>query len=368
MTIKTNAEMIQSIDYKNHVIRFSKGDLKKVTGSRFSSIIGKNRYETPFSTACEMAGLYSEYESTKYTEAGDKLEPVMRSYLRTNAGEFLSKELGCSPKSVIGVEEPVSKFMCGHEHFPDRGIFGGMVDGYVVVDGKRAAVLEIKTSSREDEWIDPATGTRSAIPINYSYQTALYAHLSGLKKIVFVAGFLRDNHYDDLLSWSPNKDNCQVIVIDAPDISKEMAAAEKWYKKHLEAGVTPEWTEKDEEIVEYLRSAVDGAAPKDLETLMAEYAECRKELSRYADVSEKIGVIKKEMDSLRDTIKEHMEKMFEPGQNKHTIEDLGLVFSVTKSASDEVDKDRMKEDGVYDRYVKQKESFRINVGEAKKTK
>jgi|GEM_PF-269053 len=361
MTIKSDAKMIKDIDYENNVIRFEKKDLKKITGSRFSTILGKDEYDTTFNVACEMAGLYNEYESTKYTEAGNALESVMRSYLRTNAKEFLSEGLNCSEKNVIGIEEPIPSMQCGYDHFPDKGIFGGMVDGYVLVDGKRAAVLEIKTASREDKWVDPETGTRTGVPVNYRYQAALYAHLSGLKKIVYVAGFLRENHYEDPLTWSPNRENCQIIVIDAPDISEELLNAENWYREHLEAGVTPEWTEKDEAIVEYLQLAVQEPPPKDLKTLMMEYAELDKELSRYADVSKEISEIEKEMNSRKEAIKEQMMPMFEPGQKKYIEEEGGLKFSVTRSMKDDVDKDRMKEDGVYDKYLKQKESFTLRI-------
>jgi len=365
MAIRSDAALIKEIDHENRVIRFGKKKLKKVTGSKFSTILGKDEYGSQFEIACEMAGLYKEYTSTKQTEAGNALEPVIRSYVRTYAKEFLSDGLNCSEKNVIGIEEPVPSMMCDHEHFPDRGIFGGLVDGYVLVDGKRTAVLEIKTAGREDKWIDAETGTRTGIPVNYRYQAALYAHLSGLKKIVFAAGFLRDDHYDDPLTWTPNKENCQIIVIDAPDISEELLCAEKWYTEYLEAGVTPEWTEKDEKIVEYLQSEIREAAPKELRTLMSEYAELDKELSGYGDVSDKIYNIKKEMENRKDAIKEHMTQMFEPGQKKRIEEEGDLKFSITRSIKKDVDKERMKEDGIYDEYLKEKESFTLSIKKEK---
>jgi hypothetical protein len=366
MTIKSNAALITDIDHENRVIRFDKKKKpKKVTGSRFSTILGKDDYNTAFSVACEMAYLYKDDAPSKHTEAGDVLEPVIRSYVRTNAKEFLSEGLNCSDGDVIGVEEPVPSMMCGHDHFPDGGIFGGMVDGYVLVNGKRVAVLEIKTTNNEAKWIDAETGTRTGVPINYCYQTALYAHLSGLKKIVFAAGFLRDEHYDDLSAWSPDEENCQILIVDAPDISEELLAADKWYEEYLEAGVTPEWTEKDEEIVEYLQSAIQEPPPKDLKTLMSEYAELDKELDTYADVSEKISVIKKGMDERKEAVREYMMQMFEPGQKKRVEEEGHLKFSVTRSVRTDLDRDRMKEDGVYDKYLKEKESFTLSVRKEK---
>jgi hypothetical protein len=274
MTIKCNVSLIKEIDYKNRVIHFDQTKFRKITGSRFGTVIGKNEYETPFSAACEMASIYSEYESTIFTETGNVLEPVIRSYLRANAKELLGERFDLKNDDVIGVEEPMSSVLCGYDHFQNEDKFGGLVDGYILVNGKRVAILEIKTAGREDKWIDEF-GTRSKVPVSYVLQASLYAKLSGLDKIVFVAGFLREGHYKDPHSWIPCNDNCAVIVTDrAADISESMDVAGEWYRAHMTGGVTPQWDDEnkdDLEIVDALTKALQSPPKKDLQDLMKEY-------------------------------------------------------------------------------------------------
>ena len=79
-----------------------------------------------------------------------------------------------------------------------------MVDGYVLVDGKRDAILEIKTSHDFDKWKDE-NGLPTNVPMGYMLQASLYAELAGLDRIVFAVGFLKDP--EDYLrpnSWKPS--------------------------------------------------------------------------------------------------------------------------------------------------------------------
>ena len=59
-------------------------------------------------------------------------------------------------------------------------------------------------------------------------------------------------------SWKPSEGNTFLVVKDKLDMSGYMADAEAWYKEYILNGYTPEWTEKDEELLKYLR-----AKPKD---------------------------------------------------------------------------------------------------------
>jgi len=355
-----NTKKIKRIDHQTKTIYFEPDVIKKVTGSRLSSILGRSSYDTPFKVACDMAKIYSEYESSIYTEAGNTLEPVMRSYLRSNADELLRSELGLLPEDIIGVEEPISSVVCNYDHFKDVEIFGGMVDGYVVVNGKRAAVLEIKTSSREQDWVNLTTGTRTAIPEGYLLQTGLYSKLSGLKKVVFVAGFLRKNHYDDPHTWSPNKNNCSVIVIDAPDVSKEMDEAKEWYHQHILNGVTPQWTERDEDIVCGIQEEFQPLEPS-VQDLMEQYAQLEDETSKYSEALKEISLIEKKKDSIKKILKPKLISMLEPGQDVITCSIEGFVFKLTNDTKNVIDEDKMKAEGVYDKYLVEKPSARLNV-------
>jgi predicted phage-related endonuclease len=367
MSIKTNTEIVQKIDYENRVIRFDapSSGLKKITGSKLASILGENAYDTPFELACSITGIYSKHESSKFTDAGNALEPVMRSYVRTNAEELVREALGVAEGSIVGVLDPVPNSLCGYDHFPDAGIFGGMVDGYVVVNGEKVAVLEIKTASNESKWIDKLTGTRTEVPRNYLLQAALYAKLSGLKKIVFVAGFLRDNHYEDTNTWVPNKENCQVIVIDAPDISDEMEIAEDWYNRYPAGGVTPEWTEKDSEIVETLQLQIQGPPGKDLAEITEEYANVLYRLSEYEDVTSEINALEKRKKELSESIKESIIGSQNDGRPKMIVESDGYSFVVSRTSRTDIDKDKLKEDGLLEKYQKENVSYALRVKQIK---
>jgi len=362
MTSRSDVSVIERIDHENRVIYFHRKKINKITGSKLAATIGKNEYGTPFSAACDIAGIYSEHGSTKYTEAGNILEPVMRSYLRVNAKELLGKQFDLKDDDVIGIEEPVPSFQCGYEHFPGTDRFGGMVDGYVLINGKRVAVLEIKTVSREDKWIDEF-GRRNKVPVNYLLQASLYSKLSGIAKIVFVAGFLREKHYEDLHSWAPCEDNCAVIVTDPmPDINDSMHTADQWYETHIVGGVTPPWNgddPKDLEIVDSLTRSLQGPPKKDLQELMEEYIEIENKMSEYDDTKKILSEMKKAQDALKNEIKMHMTGMLADGQKKVTVDQSGHTFTLSVSEGMKVDEEKLKNNGIYDAYAEKTTTYRI---------
>jgi hypothetical protein len=362
MTVKCNASLIKKIDHENKVIHFEQNKFRKITGSRLSTVIGRNEYETPFSAACEMAGIYSEYESTIFTEAGNILEPVIRSHLRANTRELLGKQFGLKDDDIIGVEEPIASVLCGYDHFPNEDKFGGLVDGYILINGKRVAILEIKTASKEEKWIDEF-GTRNRVPISYALQASLYARLSGLNRIVFVAGFLRDGHYKDPSSWTPCNDNCVAIVTDGmPDISESMKIADAWYDEHMTGGVTPQWDEDNKDdlkVVDTLTKALQNPPKKDLQELMKEYIRIDKEISEYDETKKILSEKKKAQDSVKEEIRSHMTNMFANGQKKVILEEDGHSFTLSVTEGMKIDEEKLKNDGIYDKYAERTTSYRF---------
>ncbi len=244
MVVKTKNQLIRKIDTDNHVICFNPSYHGKITGSRFLAVLGKDKYTTDFKAACLIARIYSEYEPTKYTEAGNTIEPVIRSYVRDNWKILLKDRMSLSDDDVITVEEPVAMRDCNYDHFGSEPVFGGLVDGYVRLNGSRKAILEIKTSSHRDDWAD------GKIPEGYLLQASLYAELAGLNTIVFAVGFLEDSDYDHPDEWEPNDDNSLIVVVHKKDISEEMEYAEDWFRRYILKGMTPKWSEKDEEMID----------------------------------------------------------------------------------------------------------------------
>ncbi|MCQ2085389.1 MAG: YqaJ viral recombinase family protein [archaeon] len=243
---------IIEIDDETKTVVFDLYRKKKISGTKLGPILGMSDLITPFKIACEIAGLYPGDKTNKYMEAGNIVEPKIRKYVRNNQA-LVAKVLGLPEGTPIIVEEPVEKEKCGYDHFHDNKLFGGLVDGYIAYGGKRMAILEIKTSHDKSKWLD-ADGNVSIIPPSYIMQAGLYAELSNLDSIVFAISFLEEDDYDRPAFWSPNAENTYLVRIDRPDMSKPMADAEKWYHEYIEMGETPAWTDKDEELVKYLKS------------------------------------------------------------------------------------------------------------------
>ncbi len=138
---------IVDIDDEERTVVFDTYRLKKITGTRVAPILGMSEFSSPFKVACELAGLYPGDRANKYIDAGNILEPVLREYLGTRCTTLLKDPLGVPEGSKVAVEEPVPGEQCGYDHFHNEKVFGGMVDGYILMDGRRNSVLEIKTAS-----------------------------------------------------------------------------------------------------------------------------------------------------------------------------------------------------------------------------
>lgn len=243
MSATVKSYLVRKIDRDNHVICFNPEKHGKITGSRFLAVIGKDSFMSEFKAACLISRMYSEYEPTKYTEAGDIIEPIIRSYVRDNWQELLGEKLQLGNGDKITVEDPVEKRDCHYDHFGSEPVFGGLVDGYIRINGSRRAVLEIKTSSHRDAWED------GKIPEGYLLQASLYAELSGLDTIVFAVGFLEDEDYDSPKDWVPDNGNFLIVSVHKKDIADEMSYAEEWFRKYILRGMTPKWEDRDAKVV-----------------------------------------------------------------------------------------------------------------------
>ena len=238
---------IEDIDNFRRVIDFQLTYRpKKITGSRIAAIVGQNEYASEFKVACDIIGLYSE-PSNKYTDAGNAIEPKIRQYLRENRDRYIGTSLGNGKLDVL---DPIPAKECNFEHFPQAAPFGGMVDGWVDIDGKHAAVLEIKTAGRRDDWFDGNGG--EIAPPNYILQTSLYCDLSGLDEIVFAVGFLEESDYDHPDKWEPNDGNFIVRTVKPVPMGEYKKQALEWYNRYIMRGVTPQWNDCDKAVLDQI--------------------------------------------------------------------------------------------------------------------
>lgn len=312
---------------------------KKITGTRFAAIMGKNTWNTPFKTWCEITRTYEEpFEDTVYTIAGKTIEPKQAEYMRR---AYFMTGLK-TPTDIFG--ENYFKRTFG-DFFKDEPIFGGMWD-YLLYDesGKPTTVLEMKTTKRSEDW-------ENDIPEYYALQAALYAYLLGVDSVMMVASFLEDKDYKAPEAFVPSSKNTIVIPFKVseryPDFDKLIKKAEKWWKSCVEGGVSPTFDEKkDADILKVLRTNTLNPET-DIESVMEEVEALQEEIER---VSATVADKEKRLKTLKDIIKEQAMKSFRDGDKSAALKSKRYVWTVSRTERKDIDKDALKADGLLDKY------------------
>lgn len=312
---------------------------KKITGTRFAAIMGKNTWNTPFKIWCEITRTYEEpFEDTIYTIAGKTIEPKQAEYMRR---AYFMTGLK-TPTDIFG--ENYFKKTFG-DFFKDEPIFGGMWD-YLLYgeDGKPTTVLEMKTTKRSEDW-------ENDIPEYYALQAALYAYLLGVDSVMMVASFLEDKDYKAPETFVPSSENTIVIPFKVseryPDFDKLIKKAEKWWKDCVEGGVSPTFDEKrDADILKVLRTNTLNPET-DLESVMEEAEALQEEIER---VSATVADKEKRLKTLKDIIKEQAMKSFRDGDKSVALKSKRYVWAVSRTERKDIDKDALKADGLLDKY------------------
>lgn len=312
---------------------------KKITGTRFAAIMGKNTWNTPFKTWCEITRTYEEsFEDTIYTIAGKVIEPKQAEYMRR---AYFMTGLK-TPTDIFGENYFKKTF---RDFFKDEPIFGGMWD-YLLYgeDGKPTTVLEMKTTKRSEDW-------ENDIPEYYALQAALYAYLLGVDSVMMVASFLEDKDYKAPETFVPSSENTIVIPFKVseryPDFDKLIKKAEKWWKDCVEGGVSPTFDEKrDADILKVLRTNTLNPET-DLESVMEEAEALQEEIER---VSATVADKEKRLKTLKDIIKEQAMKSFRDGDKSVALKSKRYVWAVSRTERKDIDKDALKADGLLDKY------------------
>ena len=321
----------------------------KITGTRFAAILGSNKWSTPFKCWCEITRTYKEpFVDTIYTAAGKIIEPKQAEYMKTSYAMYNLK----TPTDIFG--ENYFKKTFG-DFFGDTPILGGMWD-YLLYDenGKPSAVLEMKTTKRSEDWADD-------IPEYYALQAALYAYLLGVDDVIMVASFLDTKDYEKPEEFVPSANNTITVEFKVseryPDFHRKVAQATAWWQNHVVTGISPDFDEKkDAEIIKALRT--NNLSPDtNIDALITEAEILKTELEEvYASVSNK----EKRLKTVTEQIKKSLVGAFRP--NDVAVEHKGskYLWSVSKTESYELDKAAIEADGLFDKYSRKKETFRIN--------
>lgn len=321
---------------------------KKLTATRFATVLGLNPWSTPFEVWCEITRTYQKpFEDTIYTAAGKTIEPkqaqfMKKSYFMTNI---------VTPTDIYG--EDYFNRTYG-DFFKDEPIFGGMWDYLLFNENKKpVTVLEMKTTKRAEDWAKD-------IPEYYALQAALYAYLLGVDDVIMVASFLSDKDYKDPAQFIPSAKNTITVPFKVseryPEFKKLVKKAEKWWKDHVETGISPAFDEKaDAEILKELRTNTLNPE-SDIEALLREGDELKAEIDR---LSAPIEPLEKRLKVVTDIIKQYALAQFRDGDKKVSIRGEKYEWNVSRSETSEIDKDGLKADGLLAKYTRAKVSYRI---------
>lgn len=323
---------------------------KKITGTRFATILGLNPWSTAFEMWCAITKTYEKpFEDTVYTIAGKTIEPKQAAYMKKSyAMDILS------PTDMYGADYFNKTW---GDFFPDSPHLGGMWD-YLLKndeDGHIEAVLEMKTTKRAEDW-------ENDVPEYYALQAALYAFLLGVDDVIMVASFLDEKDYEDPSKFKPSAANTITVEFKVseryPDFADKVALVEKWWADYVETGISPEYDEKkDAEILSALRT--NTLSPEtDIEALIKEAEGLKKELDEVAATT---ADKEKRLKTINDIIKEHALSQFRDGDKKVEVKGATYTWTVSRSETTGIDKDALKADGLLDKYSKKTETYRMTV-------
>ena len=327
---------------------------KKLTGTRFAAIFGLNRWTTPFQVWCDVTkAVVIPFEDTKYTLAGKAIEPKQIDYMRKSYG-------------MDDLVDPVQEF--GPDPFKktwgnffDHRVLGGMWDSVLKdAEGNVTGVLEFKTTSRPQDWLDGDGEVEP--PEYYALQAALYAYLLGCDYVVMVVTFLESGDYDDPEAFEVTARNTQPYEFRLseryPRFEEDyVRPALAWWDRHDETGESPAYDERDD--ADYLKELrnVSLNPDSDIEAMLAELAECHRRIEE-AGRSVKADVGREK--SLKAQLKQYAEETLGE-EDSCTIEGAGVRCTLSKSAGVRLDEDAMRKDGVYEKYAEETVSVRFAV-------
>lgn len=323
---------------------------KKLTGTRFATILGLNPWSTPFEIWCEVTRTYQKpFEDTIYTIAGKTIEPKQAEYMKQTY--FMSNLV--TPTDIWGKDYFRQTY---GDFFRESPVLGGMWD-YLLYgkDGKPTTVLEMKTSKRVEDWKDD-------IPEYYALQAALYAYLLGVDEVIMVASFLEPKDYDNPEKFVCSGKNTITRPFKMseryPDFEKKyVKPALKWWKDYVESGISPAFDErKDAEILKALRT--NNLSPEtDMVALVKEAEDLKAKLDAHAA---EVAEDEKRYKVLTDMIKKAAIAQFRDGDKKVFIAGSAYNWEVSRTSTTKIDKDAMKADGILTKYTTIEDSYRIS--------
>jgi predicted phage-related endonuclease len=315
---------------------------KKLTGSRLGAVLGVNKWKSPFEAWCEIVRVGElPFEGNKFTEAGIVIEPKLIEWCKENVTPHI-----VTPAQWFG---KTTQEM-GYDHFPDEPIFGGMWDGLALDaplgKGKPIAVIEGKTSSRPQDWVE-------GVPASYDVQGLDYALLLGVNRVFYPVRFMEPDEYDhpELCECTDENTLLYESKVDESDIRAQLDEAQDWWARHVVGNVSPPFDEKrDKDILAVIRKS-DVKVPG-LPKVAKEALELEAQIAALK-VEAGIPTLEKRLKEIKDTIiKPALMKQFR--ETDEVVASNG--WQLKKTTPDTIDKEALEADGLLPKYTT------VNVG------
>ena len=319
--------------------------LKKMTGTRFATVMGLNVWSTPFEMWCAITKTYEKpFEDTIYTVAGKVIEPKVVEYLKDVY--FMDIK---DPEDVYGKD--YFKKTWG-DFYPEWVEFGGMWDA--IGDD---FIVEIKTTKRAEDW-------QVDIPIYYKLQAALYAYLSGFDDVYVTVSFLEPNDYDSPEKYVPSVENTKVFEFkmsdDFPNFEEDyIQPALAFWNNHVLTGISPDFDEKkDAEILKALRTNYVAPTDDDIGAILKEANELMVELNGF-DLM--LDPKRKQLKALESKIKDYMIEQFDDKDDRVELTTNNFIWSTSKSIRKSLDAKALEKEhpNIYNEYLKESETITL---------
>lgn len=296
-----------NIDKTNIIIEPPKQTLR-ISGHRLSSVLGLNKYQSPFGAWVEITKLARlPFEDNKYLNAGRILEPKIIEYV------------GKQFPNVMSIADYYGSSFKEYEYNnfkDDSNIFGGVIDAVSTRNDKKtiAMICECKTSGHPEQW------TNGNVPVDYMLQGALYSYLKGLDRVLFACTFLDDIDYGRPEDVVVSEKNTILVVKRLADMIFEVDGeylniegciqkAKQWWDAYVETGVSPKFDEKlDKEYLDIIRET-DKTKDNDLLDVCEDALGISLKIDELKETSG-INALEKRLKSLEASIKN---KMIEDG-------------------------------------------------------
>lgn len=339
-------------DDRKHIIIAPPKRTKKITGHRFSSVLGLNKYQTPFGAWCEITGLVRlPFEDNKFTIAGKTIEPKQIDYVRNKFPNIKS----CEEYYGNNFKE------YQYSNFKDLGLIFDGVRDFVATKNDGLTILmdgECKTSSKPQEW------ENNNVPIDYLCQGMLYAYLDKLGKILYVTSFLQPMDYNDPTKYVVTEENTKLTVkklnecyLPLPTgeygtIEPAIEYCEDWWKKHVDGGISPEFDEVlDKEYLDIIRKSKP-SNDTSLDTLCLEGINLAKKIAELK-VSSGLSTLEKDLKLIEASIKQTlMDKNLDSCGKYKLGRKVDMVFDEDAFAKEH--------QNVYNKYCIEKVSYKLS--------